>query len=576
MENCTESHQAEINKKIRANDKLRKILTNMPDEHKSLIYGDSLKAKMQSLDDEKVALLAAKRQFLPLQSRIVKQKNYLERTSREIETKQQHRLEILQKWIEADQELDAAHAKQVQAKHEMSILVAEQTAENAKAVNQGTSFIQSLSSPSNPDSTHNRPSSQCSNLFSRCKTWGATALLNSSWPLGRQMRKSRKLARSWHKQCGNWKVGVILQNQGSKRPNLRVKWWYWTQSSLHAYLDTAAWISKAKKPSRGVCRTQPQKRDVWRRNASKKRMSYSLICLWFWIRFIAVPFYLTLSRVGEAENPSPVCATAKLFGANYDAIGLWAQNLSNRSEVELEPLFAQVGECRKMFSERFGKDSKLYTSSVSQDIHNAHSHLDRSSLPVPTERNDGLAHTQQCCDYLSLFQEGEQGGSGHHVLSNLHFRGMEGKERSNPFCHLATRGGRKHTGKRRKLELSKGVVNIIQCNVTTWSEHARHYILTSDFDAALISETLLGKERLLSAVTEAKKSGWLARAAQQQTLSITARVHACSHWFENVGFPSPCQSSLSKLTTGREGHTRHGQGDFVAHSVFRALSRFSQ
>ena len=168
---------------------------------------------------------------------------------------------------------------------------------------------------------------------------------------------------------------------------------------MHTWIAAA----KAKKPSRGVCRTQPQKRDVWRRNASKKRMSYSLICLWFWIRFIAVPFYLTLSRVGEAENPGPVCATAKLFGAKYDAIGLWAQNLSNRSEVELEPLFAQVGECRQMFSERFGKDSKLYTSSVSQDIHSTHSHLDRSSLPVPTERNEDLAHTQQFCDYLSLF-----------------------------------------------------------------------------------------------------------------------------------------------------------------------------
>ena len=151
MEDCTECLQAEINRKIRANDKLRKIVTNMPDEQKSLIYGDSLKAKMQSLDDEKVALLAAKRQFLPLQSRIEKQKKYLERISREIETNQQHRLENLQKSIEADQELDAAHAKQVHAKHEMSILVAEQTAENAKGVNQGTSGIQSLSSPSNPD-----------------------------------------------------------------------------------------------------------------------------------------------------------------------------------------------------------------------------------------------------------------------------------------------------------------------------------------------------------------------------------------------------------------------------------------
>ena len=115
--------------------------------------------------------------------------------------------------------------------------------------------------------------------------------------------------------------------------------------------------------------------------------------------------------------------------------------------MELEPLFAQVGEC----SERFGKDSKLYTSSVSQDIHSTHSHLDRSSLPVPTERNEDLAHTQQFCDYLSLF-------CGHHVLSNLHFVGMEGKERSNPFCHRATRGGRKHTGRKRKLEISKGVV----------------------------------------------------------------------------------------------------------------------
>ena len=93
-----------------------------------------------------------------------------------------------------------------------------------------------------------------------------------------------------------------------------------------------------------------------------------------------------------------------------------------------------------MFSERFGKDSKPYTSSVSQDIHGTHSHLDRYSLLVSPERDGDLAHTQQFCDYLTLFQEGEQSGGGQHVLSNLHFRVMEGKERSNPFCHHATRG----------------------------------------------------------------------------------------------------------------------------------------
>ena len=97
MEDGTETHQAEIIKKIRANDKLRKMLTNMPWEHRTFIYDDSFKSNMESLDDEKAALLAAKRQFLPLQSRIDKQKNYLERVSKEIESKQQKRLEILHK-----------------------------------------------------------------------------------------------------------------------------------------------------------------------------------------------------------------------------------------------------------------------------------------------------------------------------------------------------------------------------------------------------------------------------------------------------------------------------------------------
>ena len=95
-----------------------------PEEHRELIYGDSFQSKMQSMDDEKAALLDAKRQFLPLQCRIEKQKMYLERISEDIEKKQQTRLEILQKWITADQELESANSEQVQAKQDMAILVA--------------------------------------------------------------------------------------------------------------------------------------------------------------------------------------------------------------------------------------------------------------------------------------------------------------------------------------------------------------------------------------------------------------------------------------------------------------------
>ena len=54
-------------------------------------------SKVQSLDVEKAALVAVKRQFLPLQSWIEKQKNYLERVSNKIESNQQKHLKSLKK-----------------------------------------------------------------------------------------------------------------------------------------------------------------------------------------------------------------------------------------------------------------------------------------------------------------------------------------------------------------------------------------------------------------------------------------------------------------------------------------------
>ena len=60
MEDCTESHQSAINRKIKANDKRRNMLTSMLEEHRVLIYGDSCLSNMQSMDDEKAAPLAAK------------------------------------------------------------------------------------------------------------------------------------------------------------------------------------------------------------------------------------------------------------------------------------------------------------------------------------------------------------------------------------------------------------------------------------------------------------------------------------------------------------------------------------
>ena len=178
---------------------------------------------------------------------------------------------------------------------------------------------------------------------------------------------------------------------------------------------------------------------------NKKEKCCNLLRLWFWVRIIAVPFYLALSRIGEADNPGPAYATAKLFGDKFDAIGQWAANLTSKSEVELAPLFTQVGECRQMFSKRFEKESCPYTSLVGQDIHGTHSHMDRFSLPVSLEPEGDFVHTQQFSEYLSLFQDGEQCDDSRHGQAQLQICDMNGKERNNPFCHHANRGGRTHT-----------------------------------------------------------------------------------------------------------------------------------
>ena len=142
MEDGTETHQAEINKKIKANDKLRKILTNMPKEHRTLIYGESFKSKIESLDDDRGALLAAKRQFPPLQSRIDKQKNYVERVSKEIESKQKKRLEILQNGSRLIRNWKQPTLYSFKPNKRWRCW-AEKSAENAKIVNQRNPGFQS-------------------------------------------------------------------------------------------------------------------------------------------------------------------------------------------------------------------------------------------------------------------------------------------------------------------------------------------------------------------------------------------------------------------------------------------------
>ena len=131
------------------------------------------------------------------------------------------------------------------------------------------------------------------------------------------------------------------------------------------------------------------------------------------------------------------------------------------------------------------------------------------------------------------------------------------------------------TGRKRKLKIADGVVNILQCNVTNWSDHARYFILTSDFDAALVSETHLEEAKLMAAVKEAGKSAWagtgsaaISTANNGTSAAVLAVVR--TRWYRQSLFYLQRRSwcSLFQCTVGGEGHSCHGQGHLVADSLF--------
>ena len=155
-------------------------VTNMPEEHRTLIYCESFKSKMESLDDEKAAWqpkgnsypckVGSKTEEL---SGAGKRSNRNRRSvwksckngSRLIRNWKQptpNRYKPSMRWrcwwLNSLQKMPKVSIKEIQG---------------SSPTCQDPSLIK----------LHNKPFSQCSNPFSRCKAWGATVFRNSSWRL---------------------------------------------------------------------------------------------------------------------------------------------------------------------------------------------------------------------------------------------------------------------------------------------------------------------------------------------------------------------------------------------------------
>ena len=227
-----------------------------------LINGDRFRSNMQSLDGEKAALLAARRHFLPLQSRVEKQKNYLERVSKEIETKMQKRLEILQKWT--------------QAKHEMAIWVAEQTAENAKAVNQGIPVMQTHTTGSTSDQAAQQTMMQsmgCHSVWEKLTAADAT---------DEDVKKNHPAYGTNSAATRSREHANRTRTRDSQSPVRSGGFQTKTSPLANVFLGSARWTPRARKPPTGACQTRSLKGNVWERSANKREKGCNLLRLWFW------------------------------------------------------------------------------------------------------------------------------------------------------------------------------------------------------------------------------------------------------------------------------------------------------
>ena len=215
----------------------------------------------------------------------------------------------------------------------------EQTSENAKAVNQGVPVVQTQTTGTMSDKAAQQT------IFS---VFQSVLSVRSM-----ECHSVEQLMAAGATEEDVKKVSQILAHNASRTRSRGSQALVWRCG----YRRRAAWTSRARKPSREAFQTRTPKKDV-----NKKEMGYNLLRLCLRAHLVAGLFYLALSRVGD---PSPVCATAKLYDAQFDEIGQWAANLTNKCEVELVPRFAQEldvkrGHCQNCsVSQNLGRFSNL-------------------------------------------------------------------------------------------------------------------------------------------------------------------------------------------------------------------------
>ena len=193
-----------------------------------------------------------------------------------------------------------------------------------------------------------------------------------------------------------------------------------------------------------------------------KEEGSSLLSRWFWTVFTAGLLYLALCKVGEADNPGPFGATAKLDDAQFDEIGQWSANLAQVNWLHFLRKLVYAHECsvnvlRKFLSLQLIRSVRTSTTPTNARV-----------VPLclsPLGLHSVFSTLSQVVIICLCFMMVGRTVTWCAATQKLNSATFVAKKGVIP-CAITRPEEDANTGRKRKLEYAKGVVNIIQRNVT--------------------------------------------------------------------------------------------------------------
>ena len=136
-------------------------------------------------------------------------------------------------------------------KPKMAILVAEQIAENAKAVNQRIPVVQAHTTGSTTDQAAQQTSLSLFKSFLSMRSMGCNSVSEQLMAAGATDEDVKNISHIMAQTVRQLEAGSAPP-EPARLTVSRAKWWFPTKSSprVNAHLDSAKWTSRAKQPSR--------------------------------------------------------------------------------------------------------------------------------------------------------------------------------------------------------------------------------------------------------------------------------------------------------------------------------------